>query len=138
MMVPFPESLDPIPESLTRYTRFQYGSGEHSNKSRKILGSIILTATSNRGIKLNIRHIIIEGFSQWVIGENVTGKATIDHLDNNVIIFKNNNQLDSISLVEHEFLSYIHISRFCKSYLGPTISCLNGQALSHKPWPQIK
>eukprot|EP00171_Calliarthron_tuberculosum_P001291 IDg1291t1 len=52
--------LEPIPESLGECHHLQYGTGEHSSDSRKILGSIVLTATSDQGSFINVRHLILE------------------------------------------------------------------------------
>ena len=39
--------IDAIPQALGSHTHWQYGSGEHASSARRILGSIVLTATSN-------------------------------------------------------------------------------------------
>lgn len=69
MCLSFPESFGPFPHCLKGFTKFQYGKDAHSSKSRKTLGSIVLTATSDTGNEMIIRHIIIDDSSQWIIGK---------------------------------------------------------------------
>ena len=73
------QKLDPLPAAIADSTHWQYGSGAHSSESRRMLGSIIISAKLNDGTDINIRHIVIEGSSQWVIGRNVTTKCDIIH-----------------------------------------------------------
>lgn len=40
--------------------------------SSKMLSSVILTATLADGTAVNVRHAVIEGSFQWVIGRSVT------------------------------------------------------------------
>lgn len=46
----------------------------------------MLTAKSSNGNLLQIRHLVLGGYSQWVIGLNVTYRANIMKIDGNCII----------------------------------------------------
>lgn len=48
-------------------------------KAKQIIGSIILQALCDDEIRINIRDIVIEGSSQWIIGRNVTREVDIIH-----------------------------------------------------------
>ena len=56
--------LDPLPRAIADRTHWKYGSGSHSSDSRRMLGSIIISARLNGRTMINIRHIVIEGSSQ--------------------------------------------------------------------------
>lgn len=133
MNIPFPDSFDPIPYALPGVSRFKYGTGAHSSMSRKMLGSIVLTATSVSGTKMKIRHMVIEGSSQWIVRKNVTSKVKIDHIERNALLFWNYHNLDSLRFVEHNFSSYIQQYIFCSSDIGLCISCLHKNMLSERP-----
>ena len=77
--------IDPMPSCLENATQWQYGSGEHSSAPRKILGSYVLTLISDNGNEVRIRHLVLDGSSQWVIGKNVTGKCDILHAKQNAL-----------------------------------------------------
>ena len=63
--------LDPLPQAIASRTHWQYGSGSHSSDSRRMLGSIMISAKLNDGTIIKIRHIVIERSSQWLVGRNV-------------------------------------------------------------------
>ena len=69
--------LQPIPEPIADRPFWQYGKGQHASARRPILGSVMLSITSEEGTVINIRHLRIDGSSQWLIGRNVTTKANI-------------------------------------------------------------
>lgn len=56
--------LDKLPESLDGRTLWQYGSGKHASETRRIMGSIALTAKSNCGWSVAIRHLVLDGSRQ--------------------------------------------------------------------------
>lgn len=45
---------EPIPDSVVNCPLWQYGSGTHSSKARKIIGSVFLCATSDQGAPAQI------------------------------------------------------------------------------------
>ena len=85
------QNLDPLPAAIADRTHWQYGSGAHSSESRRMLGSIIISAKLKDGTDINNRHIANEGSSQWVIGRNVTTKCDIVHTNGN--FFKMSDQV---------------------------------------------
>ncbi len=132
-----PIKLESIPSSLNGHTHWQYGTGAHSSSVRRILGSIVLTACSDTGRDVKITHLVLEGSSQWVIGRNVTRNANLEHLGRNAISFFVENVPESISLIDHEFLSYIPMSTFLKSIDVTTLTCHNGNTLMNKKWSEV-
>lgn len=65
-------SLMSIPHSIQGHTNWQYGSGQHASRPRKILGSANVKLRSDTGCPISIKHLIIEASRQWVTGRNVT------------------------------------------------------------------
>ena len=132
----FPKRLQKVPEALNGYSHFQYGTGSHASQTRAILGSIVLTAYSDSNRKVDITHIVISGSSQWIIGRNVTKYSNIEHINKNALVFKTEDQLDYISLVEHKFLTYIPIERFYRE--KQVIGGLSAVTVSNRPWKEIQ
>ena len=56
--------FNPLPDSISDCTHWQYGTGTHSSDSRRMLGSVMLSASMADGALVNINHIVIEGSSQ--------------------------------------------------------------------------
>ncbi len=93
-------ALEALPESLSGYSFWQYGSGNHASSSRRILGSIFICACLSEGSIIYIRHVIIEGSSQWVVG------------DGNYLNLSNNLRIPVEAVHMHPFLlSYFFISK---------------------------
>ena len=67
-----PLRLDPKPDHLAEYDWWQYGKGSHSSGRRRILGSVNITAISDSGRDVLIRHLVVAGSSQWLIGRNIS------------------------------------------------------------------
>ena len=82
---------------------------------------MILTATSGTEIKLDIRHIIIDGYLQCIIFKNNNIKEIIDNMEKNALIYNNNGTLDSLRILKSEFLSQISLSRLCAVVISNTI-----------------
>ena len=54
-----------------------------------MLGSVMVSARLNDGTEMNIRHIVIEGSSQWLISRKVTTKFDIIHMNVNYLKLPN-------------------------------------------------
>ena len=108
--------LTPIPDALDGHTHWQYGTEEHSSSRRRILGSVMFTATSDSGLNVFIRHLFLDGSSQWVIGKNVTQKANILQIGKNALQFIVDDVTEHISMTNLEFLSYISLTAFAPGY----------------------
>ena len=134
--------LDPLPESIQDRPYWQYGSGSHASRRRSILGSIVLTARSDKGRPIRIRHLVIDGSSQWVIGRNVTRNCNINHIDGEFMEFKvSKDSFDAFTMIEegdHSFLpakifheNYIAYDEFetvamlCRLYSASTLSSIS-------------
>jgi len=131
--------LEPIPSSFAGSTYWQYGSGDHSSAPRRILRSIVLAATSDSGREVLIRHLVLDGSSQWVIGKNVTQKANILHLSKNALQFSHSGDVEHISLLNSNFLSYIPLTVFVpECQLSSALSGINGNLMADEPWCEVK
>ena len=104
--------LDPLSDSISDRSHEQYGSGNHSSDSRPMLGSIIITACLNEETNVKIRHVAIDGSSQWMNGRNVTAKCDIKHSDGNYLKISNDLK---ISIQNFDLHFYVHPNIFlCK------------------------
>ena len=131
--------FDSIPDSLDGHTHWQYGIGQHSSAPRRILGSVLLSAQADSGRKVNIRHLVLDGSSQWVIGRNVTSNANLIHVGKNALQIVKDGITNHISMVNRKFLSYVPLSRFNDHNEGLSVlSGLSGNFLYSKPWSKVK
>lgn len=73
--------LDPIPDELAACRKWQYGIGEHSSLTRDMLGFVILTMKVPDRRSVEIRYLVLDGSSQWVIVDNVTSHGNTNLLD---------------------------------------------------------
>lgn len=67
----------PVPEPFRSCPHWQYGTGAHASPGRVMLGSAMLADIKPTGTELNIRHLILDASSQWVIGRNFTSPSNI-------------------------------------------------------------
>ena len=147
--------IDAIPQALGSHAHWQYGTGEPASPARRILGSIVLTATSDHGTPVRITHLVLEGSSQWVIGRNVTRKANIEHIGRNALVFYGDGECEYISIINYNFLSYLSIDSFKSSYnncnhvavsdtrllsrnRSLTLSSISAVAIDTPPWSDVK
>lgn len=96
-------SYDKLPKEIQDRPYWQYGTGNHSSDKRKIIGSIMLTAKTETG-QIMIRHLVIEGSSQWILGRNVTKKCNIVHIGGNFLELPDQSR---IPITNKDFHSYI-------------------------------
>lgn len=131
--------IEPIPSSLHGHTHWQYGVGEHASAPRAILGSVKVPAVSENGRSVLIRHLVLDGSSQWVIGKNVTGRSNILHIDYNALQFMADGVIDHFSMTTIGLLSYLPMSVFSNEPCNTSaLSCLSGILLKDRPWSQVK
>lgn len=127
--------MDAIPDCLEGCTHWQYGVGLHSSDPRKILGSVLIPAYTDIGREIHMRHVVLDGSSQWFIGRNVTRKADLQHISRHAIRFVVRGKEEYITLIEHERLSYISLDSFRTIY---KLVCSNANIILEKPWKDIK
>lgn len=108
MICPNVSKFDPIPRPISGFRYWQFGSGCHSSPAKRILGSTILNFKSDNDRIVAVRHIIVDGSSPWVIGRNVTRECNIIHISGHFLrLPKLNNQIDRITMIDHDHHSYI-------------------------------
>ena len=101
-------ALEALPESLSSYSFWQYSTDNHASSARRMLGSIFIYASLSDGSITNIRHVVIEGSSQWVVGRNVNFKCEIVHSNGNYLKLPNNLRIP---------IEDVHMHSFSPSYL---------------------
>eukprot|EP00171_Calliarthron_tuberculosum_P002818 IDg2818t1 len=102
--------FDPLLDDIKDRPLWQYGTGSHASETRKFLGSILLKCSTKINTDVMIRHLIIEGSSQWVIGRNLTKHCDIVHIDGKFIKLPNCMKVEIVNLDLHSYLPY---SFFC-------------------------
>ncbi len=66
--------------------------------------SVFISARLSDGSIINIRHIVIEGSSQWVVRRNLTSKCDIVHSNGNYLKLRNNLRMPTEDVHMHSFL----------------------------------
>lgn len=134
-------TMHAVPDVLQDYSYWQYGNGDHSSDPRRILGSVPLCIKTDEGNVMSVRHLIIEGSSQWVIGRNVTMKCNIQHIGGNKLVLRDSN--DTEQLRDVGFHSYLPYERFVPSsidfskHVSSQLYCATAQIhenITHRPW----
>lgn len=135
-------NFEKLPELVLLRPFWKYGIGSHASKSRRIIGSVLISARSDQGDEINIRHLVIEGSSQWVTGRNVTQKCNIVRIGKNELELPDNS--GTISLNNHDLNCYIPYEIFCNG-VGKGKDAVMFYATSQldtavevRPWKQIK
>lgn len=83
------------------------------SEERPILGSVFFTCFSDLGRPAAIRHLVIAGSPQWLVGCNVTRSCNQFCIQDNRIQFSVVDDVqDYTSIVEDETYDYIQLDRF--------------------------
>lgn len=69
-----------IPSSLAGCTHWQYGPGTHSSAKSCNHGSIFVSLVSDSSRTVMSCHVVLDGSSQCVLGQNVTRCVDIEHV----------------------------------------------------------
>jgi len=133
-----------LPDIVKNRPYWQYGIGSHASKSRRIIGSVVITARSDQGGDVSIRHLVIQGSSQWIIGRNVTSSCNMVRIGRNVLELPGNS--GTVSLVNHDLHCYVPFETFCAGYLEPlkvnaVMFCATSKlddAVEKRPWSEVK
>lgn len=122
--------IQAIPESVKVHTRWQYGMKKHASPSRKIIGRVFISAISDIKHPIAIPQLILERSSQWLIGRNVTRRASLEHINRNSISFTVKDGEHYIKITSDMFLSYVTFETFfSKTITMSVIFCSNGNVL---------
>lgn len=106
--------FDPLPPGIINRPFWQYGSGKHASPRKKIIGSICLNLLSDEGTNLQMRHLIIQGSSPWIIERNVTSQVDIIHRNGNYLEFSvsHSNTTNTLGLINSDLHSYLPRHKF--------------------------
>lgn len=91
-----------------------------------MLGSVIISACLQNGTLINIKHTVIEGSPQWVIGRNVKIKCEINHSKGNYLKLASNAEvpLENIDLNSHiTSLLFLNKNVFLTAFFQAKIYC---------------
>lgn len=70
---------------------------------------------TNHGIAVSLRHLVIEGSSQWALRQNATRKRDLSHINEHSLIVSLSPK-ESTSMVDYNRHSYVPLSRFFPSH----------------------
>lgn len=123
------DSLDSVPHSIRDRQFWQYGCGSHASERRRLLGSILLSFMSGQGTVIQVRHLVVNGSSPWIIGRNVTEKGDIIHTNGNYLRLRNSfGKFVTLTMVNADMDSYFpkHSLHWTNSKHTPSMhSCLS-------------
>lgn len=70
--------------------------------------SVTIDEISSHGTILSIRHLVLDGSSQWVVGRNLTSRKNILQFDANVMIVPGAHNISvNLPLFDHELHIYL-------------------------------
>lgn len=75
------------------------------------IGSVVLYLVTDSSSLIAVRHIVIEGSSQWILGRNITRRCNIIHLDRHVLQLPCSKS-EYISLIDFNRHSHVSLDRF--------------------------
>lgn len=103
--------LSETPAELHGCTNWQLGIGHHASHRRRILGSISLHLLTDARVRISVRHVVIDGSSQWALGRNLTSMCNIVHIGSHTLqLPTSDNQV--VSMIDHNRHSHISLDRF--------------------------
>lgn len=115
---------EPLPERIADCFYRQYGSGKHASQTRRRLGSLIIKRISYQGVPAQIRHLVIQASSQWVIGRNVTRHCDVLHIGENRLMLPSQGEtsvLLATAMVTQDLHRYLPLSVFFLGNLKPSL-----------------
>lgn len=121
---------------------------KHASTASPIKGTVMIRFRSESSQNVDIRHIIVDGSSPWVIGRNVTRKCDIIHLNDNIIKFPSvNGVCDTMKMIDYNRHSYIpmssvwtpqHFSPSTHKFAGFTGNLTINDKNANRPWSDVK
>lgn len=131
--------LDAVPNAINNCRYWQYGNGNHASEPRKINGSISLPCRTDTNTVVWIRHLVLDGSSQWVIGQNVTSFGNICQIGNPLLVLQQeHNDTISFPLTKVNRLLYMPTSYFGTESNARGKSLSSSSAAIVRPWNEIK
>jgi len=133
--------FDALPDSIKERPFWQYGSGSHSSPFRKIIGSILIPGKSNEGADIYVRHLVIEGSTQWLIGRNLTNCCDIIRIGKNELVLPHG--CGTITLKDHDLHCFVPFEYFCQNKVSnfhAVLFCATATiaAKETRPWKELK
>ena len=140
----FNGTFDEIPKEIAHRPYWQYGTGNHASKSKRIIGSIPIDAIYDQGNIVRLRHLVSEGSSQWIVGRNIAMHCTIQRIGGNFLELPTKNETGvqmTISLVDRDLHCYLPLSALGIASDNAQAYCavfLFAAKASYRPWCEIK
>lgn len=135
------EKLEPILNALNNYIYWQYGTGYCVPDPRHILVFISLLCLSADQSTVFIRHLIMYGSSQWVIGLIVTSHGDICQSGSPILVLRdhmNENIFFTIVIVNRLHHLSAECFRGIPTCTNSTFHSPSFHALTSRPWPDVK
>ena len=104
----------------------------------------MITARLKNGMEVNIRHVLIEKSSQWVIGRKVASKCDIVHTKGNYLQLLNQTRIALEDFGHHSYVPYLIFvndkGTKCSSFQAKLFCAtgnISGQE-AERPWSETK
>ena len=104
-----------LPIDIAHRPYWQHGIGEHSSQSNKIIGSVLIDLEADQENTIRIRHLVIQGSSQWIIGRYSTKNCNILRMNGSQMqlpTLTSSRKHMSICPVNYDLHCYIPLSVF--------------------------
>lgn len=136
--------VQPRPIFIEIRRLWKYRNGIHDSSQRLTVGSVVILLTEECGYTVQVRQLVLDGYSQWVFGRNVTRKSDIVHADGNLlsILTPHNNRI-TVSMIYYDLHSHIPFASLMRA--APSVLTANMALLSDvqskpqtKSWAELK
>lgn len=97
----------PIPSTIDGCTHYQYKTGKHSSKKRRIIGSTKILSQLDNGNIIEVCHTFLKGSSERMLGRDNTRKAHAEQVEHHALTISACCKAESIILIDHERLSNV-------------------------------
>ena len=138
------QKVDPLPDPISDRTHRQYGSGNQSSQSRRMLGSVVISALLTDGTMINIRHVAIEGSSRWIVGRNVTAKCDIIRTHGNFLKHPSGLKIPTQNVDLHSYIPlglFFYVQQQHIPCFRTKLFCAAAQieeSIEQRPWEELK
>ena len=136
--------VDALPSAIADRYHYQYSSGSHLSDSRGTQGSIMITARLHDGTVINIRQIVVEGSSKWLIRRSVPTKCDIIHSNGKFLKKTDYTNIPPLNVDMHSYIpSSIFLKQATESHSTYHAKLFRATGDTHnstysRPWSELK
>lgn len=128
-----------MPKSLNDCQYWKYGVDDYASGPRHIFGSISLPCCTDKNVVVWMRHLVLDGSSQWVVGQNVMQYGDICQISSlQLVLQPESGDKIAFSLVKIDRLLYMPSMCFGTTNTAALKSMITAFASSARPWTDVK